>query len=147
MHSESTRRNQPYSYPVFDGIIPKDNECTGENAKVRSNFSTAKFKFMQTNCPLSSIQNLYGLFKKSGLHSCEERVYTLDNPGTRDMVNTTVVGGILHSLTAALKLHKLDEIQSEDQITALREAVLRELQELNCWYCFDVYVVVGQKAT
>lgn len=70
----------------------------------------------------------------------------MDNPAARDMLNIAGTDGIAHSLTAALELLKLDEIQSEDQITALREAVLRELKELNCWFCFDVYVVIGKKA-
>ncbi|KAJ5816423.1 hypothetical protein N7447_008656 [Penicillium robsamsonii] len=88
---------------------------------------------------------LYGTFQNSGLESCEERIYTLDNPDTREDVNLTVAVAIQHALTAALKTHKVDGIQSVDQLTTLREAMLSDLHSLGCYYCLDVYVVVGRK--
>ncbi|CAI7611681.1 unnamed protein product [Penicillium glandicola] len=93
-----------------------------------------------------NIAALHGIFQKSGLESCEERIYNLDNPDVREDLNLTVVGGIQHVLITALKMHKLDEIQSMQQITALREAMLSDLHSLGCYYCFDVFVVVGRKA-
>ncbi|KAI3082636.1 hypothetical protein CBS147339_2516 [Penicillium roqueforti] len=66
-----------------------------------------------------NIATLRGTFQKSGLESCEERIYTLDNPATREDLNLTVVVGIQHVLTAAFKMHKLNEIQSMDQIVAI----------------------------
>ena len=88
---------------------------------------------------------LNGIFQKSGLGSCEERIFTLDNPETRDNLSLTVAIGIQHILTMALNLHKLDEVQSIDQITNLKEAILNDLHNIPCYYCFDVYVVVGRK--
>lgn len=92
-----------------------------------------------------SIALLCGIFQKSGLVSCEEEIYTLDNPETRENINLSVVVGIQHILTAALNMHKLDEIQSLDQIMDLKEAALRDLRDISCYYSYDVYVVVGRK--
>ncbi|KAJ5808619.1 hypothetical protein N7474_009888 [Penicillium riverlandense] len=92
-----------------------------------------------------NIALLQGIFQKSGLVSCEEKIYTLDNPDTRENVNFTVVVGIQHSLTAACRMHKLDEIKSIDQIMDLKEAVLGDLNDVPCYYCYDVYVVIGRK--
>ena len=92
-----------------------------------------------------SIALLRGIFQKSGLVSCEEEIYTLENPETRENVNTAVVVGIQHILTAAFKIHKLDEIRSIDQIIDLKEAASQDLRNLSCYYCYDVHVVVGRK--
>ncbi|KAJ5986652.1 hypothetical protein N7451_011017 [Penicillium sp. IBT 35674x] len=89
---------------------------------------------------------LFGIFQKSGLVSCEEKIYTLDNPETREKVNTSVVVGFQHILTAAFKMHKLDEIQSIGQINDLKETISQDLRNLSCYYCYDVHVVVGRKA-
>ncbi|KAJ5218125.1 uncharacterized protein N7498_000224 [Penicillium cinerascens] len=89
---------------------------------------------------------LCGTFQKSGLESCEERIYTLDNPETRENLTLTVVTGIQHILTAALNLDKLDEMQTIDQIMELKEAILSDLHNVPCYYFFDVHVVVGRKA-
>lgn len=80
------------------------------------------------------------------MESCEERIYTLDKPETREDLSLTVAIGIQHILTAAFNLHKLDEMQSIDQIIDLKEAILSDLHNVPCYYCFDVYVVVGRKA-
>ncbi|KAG0158081.1 hypothetical protein PDIDSM_5594 [Penicillium digitatum] len=93
-----------------------------------------------------TITALHGTFQKSGLESCEERIYTLDNPDTREDLNLTVVVAIQHILTAALELHGLEEIQSVHQLTALREAMLSDLHSLACYCCYDVSVVVGEKS-
>ncbi|KAJ5903561.1 hypothetical protein N7504_005944 [Penicillium tannophilum] len=92
-----------------------------------------------------NIALLRGIFQKSGLLSCEEEIYTLENPETRENVNTAVVVGIQHILTAAFKMHKLDEIQSIDHIMDLKEAASQDLRNLSCYYCYDVHVVVGRK--
>jgi hypothetical protein len=42
-------------------------------------------------------------------------------------------------------MHKLDEIKSIDQIMDLKEAVLGDLNNVPCYYCYDVYVVIGRK--
>lgn len=94
----------------------------------------------------SSIALLHGIFQKSGLISCKEDIYTLDNPEMRENVNVSVAVGIQHILTAAFNLHELDEIQSIDQIMGLKEAILKDLRNTSCYYCYDVYVVVGRKA-
>ncbi|KGO45652.1 hypothetical protein PEX1_011060 [Penicillium expansum] len=128
------------------------HECVlkGEpEGKRATNARYALDVFQRTLVSLGKTPNvaaLHGTFQKSGLESCEERIYTLDNPGTREDLNLTVVGGIQHFLTAALKMHKLDEIQSVDQITALREAMLSDLHSLACYFCFDVFVIVGRKS-
>jgi hypothetical protein len=93
-----------------------------------------------------SITLLRDIFQESGLLSCEEEIYTLDNPETRESLNFSVLVGIQHILTAAFNLHKLDEIKSIDQILELKEAALRDLRDTSCYYCYDVYVVVGRKA-
>ncbi|KAJ5520142.1 hypothetical protein N7463_000595 [Penicillium fimorum] len=92
-----------------------------------------------------NVAALRGTFQNSGLESCEERIYTLDNPDTREDINLTVAVVIQHVLTAASKTHKLDEIPSVDQLTTLREAMLSDFHSLGCYFCFDVYVVVGRK--
>lgn len=92
-----------------------------------------------------SISLLRDTFQKSGLLSCEEEIFTLDNPETRESLNLSVLVGIQHILTAAFNLHKLDEIQSLDQIMELKEAALRDLRNTSCYYCYNVYVVVGRK--
>ncbi|KAJ5657895.1 uncharacterized protein N7484_001544 [Penicillium longicatenatum] len=86
----------------------------------------------------ANITLLRGIFQKSGLLSCEEEIYTLDNPETRESLNLSVLVGIQHILTAAFNLHKLDEIQSIDQILELKEAALRDLRDTSCYYCYDV---------
>ncbi|KAJ5385072.1 hypothetical protein N7517_002983 [Penicillium concentricum] len=93
-----------------------------------------------------NVAALHDTFQNSGLESCQERIYTLDNPETREDLNLTVVVGVQHILTTVFKMHKLDEIQSMHQITALREAMLSDLHSLACYYCFDVFVVVGRKS-
>lgn len=91
-----------------------------------------------------SITRLHNIFQKCGLESREE-IYTLDNPDTRIDLNRTVVVGIQHVLTTALAMNKLNEIKSLNEIMDLREAMLRDLRNLGCYYCFDVHVVVGRK--
>jgi hypothetical protein len=93
-----------------------------------------------------SIAALHCIFQKSGLEYCEEQVHTLGNSETRENLNLSVVLGIQHALTAAFNLHKLDEIQTIDQIIDLKEAILSDLHNVPCYYSFDVYVVVGRKA-
>ncbi|KAJ5518968.1 hypothetical protein N7453_001390 [Penicillium expansum] len=128
------------------------HECVLKGEPEGKRATTARYAldvFQRTLVSLGKTPNvaaLHGTFQKSGLESCEERIYTLDNPGTREDLNLTVVGGIQHFLTAALKMHKLDEIQSVDQITALREAMLSDLHSLACYFCFDVFVIVGRKS-
>lgn len=78
--------------------------------------------------------------------SCEEKIYTLDNPDAREKLSISVALGIQHSLTAAFQMHKLDDIKSIDQITDLKEATLGELKSVPCYYCYDVYVVTGRKS-
>ncbi|KAJ5144976.1 hypothetical protein N7448_002368 [Penicillium atrosanguineum] len=102
-------------------------------------------KTLNTLGKTSNIAILHSIFQKSGLVSCEEEICSLDNPETRENVNLAVVVGIQHILTAAFKLHKLDEIQSIDQIMELKEAVLGDLHDMSCYFCYDVYVVVGRK--
>lgn len=89
---------------------------------------------------------MYGIFQKSGLDSCEEQIITLENPEVRDNLNLSVAIAIAHALTAAFKLHKLEDIQSEDEIAKLKEGILEDLRTTQCYFCFDVHVVVGQKS-
>lgn len=93
-----------------------------------------------------SIAALHGIFQKSGLDACEEQIFTLTNPEVRDNLNLSVATAIAHCLTAALKLHKLEDIQSEEEIADLKEGMLEDLRTTHCWFCYDVYVVVGRKS-
>jgi hypothetical protein len=83
--------------------------------------------------------------RKVGLDSREEQIFTLKNPEVRDNLNLSVATGIEHCLTAALKLHKLEDIQSDVDIADLKEGMLEDLRTTNCWFCYDVHVVAGRK--
>ncbi|KAJ5369863.1 uncharacterized protein N7496_005955, partial [Penicillium cataractarum] len=91
------------------------------------------------------IASLHGIFEKSGLDSCEEQIITLTNPEVRGSLNLTVANAIAHSLTAAFKSHKLEDIQSEDEIVELERGMLDDLRTTHCYFCYDVHVVIGRK--
>ncbi|GLI77748.1 hypothetical protein PoHVEF18_006042 [Penicillium ochrochloron] len=93
-----------------------------------------------------SIAALHGIFQESGLDACEEQIFTLTDPEVRDNLNLSVATAIAHCLTAALKLHKLEDIQSEEEIADLKKGMLEDLRTTHCWFCYDVYVVVGRKS-
>lgn len=57
-----------------------------------------------------------------------------------------VVDGIAHALTAALDMGRTDLMQSKEEIASIMTAALKDLRELNCWYEYDVHVIVGRKA-
>ncbi|KAL4941976.1 hypothetical protein BDV06DRAFT_193277 [Aspergillus oleicola] len=85
------------------------------------------------------------IFQQSGLADCEERIIPLVNPDAREEVNITVINGITHFLMAALKLGKKGLVGSTEEVAKLREAALDDCSKLGCWYCYDVYFVVGWK--
>ncbi|KAJ5619785.1 hypothetical protein N7510_003769 [Penicillium lagena] len=128
------------------------HECVVKGEPIGKRATNARYGldlFRRTLISLGKTPNiaaLHGIFRKSGLKCCEERIYTLDDPGAREDLNFTVVVGIQHVLATAFQMQKLDEIQSMDQIMGLRKAMLSDLHNIPCYYCFDVYVVVGRKA-
>ncbi|KAF7714786.1 Methyltransferase [Penicillium ucsense] len=91
------------------------------------------------------IHRLLDMFQQCGLVSCEEEILTFEKPEVRDDLNLTVANVMAHGLTAALELHKLEDIQSEQQITELRDGVLDDLRTTDCFFSYDVHVVLGQK--
>lgn len=93
----------------------------------------------------TSVAALNGIFQKSGLADCEERIYSLTNPDARENVNATVVGGITHFLIAALNMGKVGLVNSTEEVMNLRKSALEDFANLGCYYCYDVHVVVGRK--
>ncbi|KAJ5117424.1 hypothetical protein N7448_011056 [Penicillium atrosanguineum] len=89
---------------------------------------------------------LHSIFQKSRLEACEEYIYPLINPDSLEDVNAAVIDGIQNILTAALEIRELDWVRSKDQILKLKEAALRDLHNHQCWYCYDVYVVIGRNS-
>jgi hypothetical protein len=92
------------------------------------------------------VKELPSLFQKCGLEAREEQIYPLLNPATRDDLNLAVTDGIEHILTAALNMGKKDLVESSEQIASHKDAALKDLEDLNCWYCYDVHVVTGKRA-
>ena len=60
-------------------------------------------------------------------------------------MNMTVLDVIEHIITAALRIGKMDWVQSTDQILIQKQAALEELEEKNYWFCYDVHVVICKR--
>ncbi|KAI2790288.1 hypothetical protein POX_d05797 [Penicillium oxalicum] len=91
------------------------------------------------------IHNLLGIFQKSELVSCKMETIELDKPEMRDELNLTITNVMAHGLTASFRLHKLEDIQSEQQIADLRDGVLEDLRTIGCYFSYSFYLVIGQK--
>ncbi|KAJ5989408.1 hypothetical protein N7481_004618 [Penicillium waksmanii] len=93
-----------------------------------------------------NVNALYRIFRENGLKDCSERVYPLDNPADRDELNKAVLDGIHNFMIAALNGRTFEWAKSADQVMAMKEAAQQDLHNLNCWFSYNVYVVVGRKA-
>jgi hypothetical protein len=89
------------------------------------------------------VASLHGLFQKGGLEACEEQIYQLDNPTSRDVLNSAVLEGIQDFVIAALQIRKFDSVDSVDQVMEMRMAAEKDLRDLGCWFSYQVYVIVG----
>lgn len=49
-------------------------------------------------------------------------------------------------MIAALNGRTFEWAKSADQVMAMKEAAQQDLRNLNCWFSYNVYVVVGRKA-
>ncbi|CAI7677137.1 unnamed protein product [Penicillium manginii] len=93
-----------------------------------------------------NVNALYRIFRKNGLKDCSEEVYQLDNPLGRDELNRAVLDGIHNFMIAALNGRTFEWAKSADQVMAMKEAAQQDLHNLNCWFSYNVYVVVGRRA-
>jgi hypothetical protein len=73
-------------------------------------------------------------------------VYPLDNPVGRNELNRAVLDGIHNFMIAALNGRTFEWAKSADQVMAMKEAAQQDLRNLNCWFSYNVYVVIGRKA-
>lgn len=76
------------------------------------------------------------MFQKIGLDACEEQIYQLENPTTRDELSNAVLEGIQNFMIAALKIRKFDSVDFVEQVFKMRLAAEQDLRGLGCWFSY-----------